>query len=103
MGKIYRQGDECVLSPDSNEHYRMEMFAKMLNRDSPNKHFYHVKDVYLDIGLDWMWTTIIDETAQCQVLSPRDWFEILNDQRSLEDIEKDFFEDEYCQDKPIKK
>ena len=99
MGKIYKQGSQRVLDPDSNEYYRLEMFNKMLNRDSPNKHIYRLQTVYLDFGQDWKWTTIVDETAGCQVLNPLEWFEILNEERPLDDIEKDFFADEYCQDK----
>jgi len=99
---MYRSCDMCTLKDDSNDYYRLEMFCKMLNRDSPNGHIYVIKDVYFDIGQNWMWTTIIDTTADCQILSPRDWVEILNEERQLSDIEKDFFEDKYCQDKPKK-
>ena len=99
---MYRSCDMCTLKDDSNDYYRLEMFCKMLNRDSPNGHIYVIKDVYFDIGQNWMWTTIIDKTANCQILSPRDWLEILNEERPLSDIEKDFFEDKYCQDKPKK-
>lgn len=99
MKKHYKNGEQCILSRDSDEYYRLEMFAKMLNRDSPNKHYYHLQNVYLDAGQGWIWTTISDETAGCQVLSPRDWLEIINEERSLIDIENDFFNDKYCQDK----
>lgn len=90
---------EKVLAPDSNEYYRLEMFCKMLNRDSPNKHSYVIRDIYLDVGLDWKWTTIVDVTAGCQVLNPAEWKEIINDIRDLSEIENDFFDNKFCQDK----
>ena len=61
-----------------------------------------IQNVYFDVGQNWMWTTIIDTTVGGQVLCPRDWVEILNEKRPLEDIEKDFFEDKHCLDKPKK-
>ena len=100
---MYKSGDECVVQPDSREYQLLKKVAKKLNQDSSNKHKYYVKDVYLDYGQDWMWTTICDETAQCQVLSPRQWKEILNEEKSEEEFLKDFFEDEFCQDKPGQK
>ena len=97
-----KNNKQRILEQDSNEYYRLEMFTKMLNRDSPNNHFYQLQETYLDFGQDWKWTTIIDTTVGCQVLSPRDWLEIVNEECSLEDLEKSFFADKYCQDKPKK-
>ena len=90
---------EQVLKQDSNEYYRLDMFCKILNRDSPNKHYYTIRDIYLDFGQNWMWTTIVDTTIGCQVLSPRDWKDIVEDRRDISEIEDDFFNDEYCRDK----
>lgn len=100
--KRYKVGDECTFTEDQEEYQNIKEFCQLLNDMSPNKHTYIVKNIYLDFGQDWLWTTISDITVGCQVLSPRDWLEIVNRDRSYKDIIKDFFEDKYCQDKPKK-
>lgn len=75
---IYKQGDQRTFNSESEEYQRLKNVAKALEKQSPNKHTYAVRDVYLDIGQNWMWTTIIDTTADYQILCPRDWFDIVN-------------------------
>lgn len=75
---IYKQGDQRTFDQDSEEFKRLQEVAVALTRQSPNKHFYIVEDVYLDYGQDWKWTTIVDTFNGVQILSPRDWFDIVN-------------------------
>lgn len=65
---------------------KLEVVAKALEFLSPNNAKYVVQDVYLDFGLDWMWTTIVRRGyRECQVLSPRDWQNIMKAD-SLEEL-----------------
>lgn len=91
-----------VFTSDTEEYGKLKAFCDRLNKVSPNKHVYIIKDIYMDYGADIMWSTIIDTTAGCQVLSPRDWDNIIYELESLDELEKDFFSDKYCQDKPLK-
>ena len=75
---IYKQGDERTFDQDSEEFKRLQEVAVALTRQSPNKHFYTVRDVYLDYSQDWKCTTIVDTSNGVQILSPRDWFDIVN-------------------------
>ena len=75
---IYKQGDERTFDQDSEEFKRLQDVAVALTRQSPNKHFYTVRDAYLDYGQDWKWTTIIDTAIEVQILNPRDWLDIVN-------------------------
>lgn len=95
---IYKQGDERTFDPESEEYQRLKNVAKALEKQSPNKHTYIVKDVYLDIGQNWMWTTIIDITVDYQILCPRDWLDIVNG-TSVNDIIKTLVNGNYWQDK----
>ena len=95
---IYKQGDQRTFNIDSEEYNRLKVVAEELTKTSPNKHKYCVKDVYLDIGQDWMWTTIINITVGYQVLSPRNWFDIVNGV-SVSDIVKELTTGTYWQDK----
>lgn len=99
MGKIYRSGDECVLDRDSQEFSAMTNFCGLLNEYSPLRHNYVIEDIYLDFGLKWMWTTIVDTTADCQVLSPALWLEIVNETSPANQLLERFFNGEYCQDR----
>ena len=95
---MYKQGDECVLPQDSAEYSNMEAFCKILNNDSPNKYHYRVGETYLDFGQNWVWTTILNDTTGGQVLTPREWLDIVNGE-NLFDLAKEHFADKYCQDR----
>lgn len=69
---------ERTIKPDEKEYKKLETVAKVLELFSEHNAKYIVKDVYLDYGQDWMWTTICRRGwHDCQVLSPRDWKEIM--------------------------
>lgn len=87
-----------VLEMDSNEYFRLEMLCKMLNRDSPNRCYYKIDNIYFDIGQDWMWTTIVNKTIGCQILSPRQWEDVILDKVDIELIEDEIFTDKFSQD-----
>ena len=67
---------ERIISFNEPEYKRFKAVAAMLEAYSKHGAIYVVKDVYLDIGQDWMWTTICREG--CQVLCPRDWKAIMS-------------------------
>lgn len=90
----YKLGDERVLDPDSEEYKKFEKIAYLLNeaniihtsgRYKGERAYFFVEDVYLDLGLDWKWTTIVRED-NVQVLSPADWLSIINDRETPEEI-----------------
>ena len=65
---------EQVIMNGTKEYKNLVAVAKMLEALSENDAQYVVKDVYLDFGQDWMWTTICRKGyKECQVLCPRDW------------------------------
>lgn len=69
---------ERTLKHDEQAFKNMVAVAALLTALSPNDASYLVRDVYLDFGQDWMWTTIIRRNFhECQVLSPREWEEIV--------------------------
>lgn len=69
---------ERVLWKGEVERKRLEAAASLLQAYSKNGFIYHVENVYLDFGQDWMWTTIVcyGNDSSWQVLSPREWTEI---------------------------
>lgn len=70
---------ERTLWNDEKAYKNMVAIAKMLEATSKHDAQYIVKDVYLDIGQDWMWTTICRRGyLECQVLCPRDWKRIVS-------------------------
>lgn len=79
---------ERVIERTEREYKKLETVAKMLEMMSENGTKYIVKDVYLDYGQDWMWTTIcrLGEHS-CQILSPREWEDIMMAQ-TTQDIAK---------------
>lgn len=97
--KVYKQGDECTFTPDMREYDLLKAFAKLLTENSPNHFTYYVKDVYLDVGQDWIWTTICNLEQGGQALSPREWLEIVNEERPQREIMRDLFADKFCSDK----
>lgn len=65
---------ERVLSREETAYKNMEAVAKLLEVTSKNGARYEVEDVYLDLGQEWMWTTICRRGfSECQVLNPREW------------------------------
>lgn len=67
-----------VVERDSREWRNLQAVAKLLEAESPNGATYDVRDVYFDLGQDWMWTTIVRRGfCDCQILCPRDWGDIL--------------------------
>ena len=67
-----------VLKPEETEYKNLLASAKVMEAFSKHDARYIVQDVYLDLGQDWMWTTICRRGHfECQVLSPRDWSEIV--------------------------
>lgn len=67
-----------TISYGTKEYKNLEAVAKILEALSPNRARYEVENVYFDIGQDWMWTTIVRyEYRECQILTPREWAEIL--------------------------
>ena len=93
--KHYKQGDECTFTPDMREYGLLKAFAKLLTENSPHHNTYYVKDTYLDAGQDWMWTTICNKEQGYQALSPREWFEIVNEEKPQKDIMNDLFADKF--------
>ena len=75
--------------------------AAVLQATSKNKAKYIVRDVYFDLGQNWMWTTICREGYRdCQILSPRQWEEIILSTTASDIFEcvKDIQEDKYFND-----
>ena len=61
------------------EYKKLKAVAALLEMMSEHNATYIVKDTYLDFGQNWMWTTICRRGwNDCQVLSPRDWEDIMN-------------------------
>ena len=75
--------EKRVIRINEREYKKFEAVAKMLEAMSEKGARYIVKDVYLDFGQDWMWTTIC-RTGEwgCQILSPRQWEDIMMAQTS---------------------
>ena len=95
---IYKQGDECTLLADTEEYGRLKKLAKKLTELSPNKNIYEVGNCYLDLGQDWMWTTILNKTQDYQALCPRDWLATVNGE-DVTEIANTIFSDKYCPDR----
>lgn len=76
---------ERKLTRDEKAYKTMEAVAHMLMATSKNGTHYTVEDCYLDMGQDWTWTTIcrVGEWA-CQVLSPRQWGDIVKAETPLD-------------------
>lgn len=67
-----------VIAYGTEDYKSLEAVAKLLEVMSPHGAIYEVRDVYFDYGQDWMWTTICRKGwRECQVLSPREWEDIL--------------------------
>lgn len=65
---------ERTLEKNDQGYKNLKAVAAMLGAFSKHGAAYEVRDVYLDMGQDWMWTTICRKGyMDCQVLCPRDW------------------------------
>ena len=90
---------------DKQELNMLQAAASMFAAFSPNNYIYKVRGTYFDYGQDWMWTTIICEDpsrdASWQVLSPRQWENILTAQNEAElvDVVREIKSDTYWLDK----
>lgn len=95
-----------VLKGTSKEFKKLDLMAKVLTGMSATGTVYFVGNTYLDLGQDWMWTTIIAHTPNgdsYQALSPREWEEVLLCESMVEmaQIAEEHFEDKYCCDKKV--
>lgn len=97
MGK-YHQGMQCTFKEDSEEYYSLKEFAELLTKNSPNKEIYIVGDCYLDIGQNWMWTTILNKTKGYQAICSSEWFDIVN-REDFNTILNDWLNDKYNPDR----
>lgn len=84
-----------VFDPD---YTKLCAVAKVLEAFSPNNNTYLVENVYFDYGQDCMWTTICQNGyVPCQILSPRQWENILMSEspeelfKCIEDIRNDIY------------
>ena len=69
---------ERTLRVDEPEYKKLKAVAAALEMLSKHSAQYVVRDVYLDFGQNWMWTTICREGyRECQILSPRDWRDVM--------------------------
>jgi len=92
---------ERTLEYNEKAYKNMVAVAKMLEALSEHDAQYIVKDVYLDFGQDWMWTTICRRGyMECQVLCPRDWKAIVSATtvQELADVVEVIRADEYFND-----
>lgn len=69
---------ERILKSEEQGYKNLVASAKIMEAFSTHNARYIVQDVYLDLGQDWMWTTICRRGHfECQVLCPRDWRKIV--------------------------
>ena len=92
----WQAGDETVLTPNMIEYKYMKAVCDKLNELSNGKAQYQMEDVYLDAGLDWMWTTIVQTGGwtNVQILNPKVWLDIVNG-KPTDEVVKDIRQGEY--------
>lgn len=94
---------ERTFNADEREYKNLKAVAAILTAVSPNKKIYRVEDVYFDYGQNWMWTTISTDSkwGGVQVLSPRQWFDIVTAETvaQLAECVEDVRNDKYFSDK----
>ena len=92
----WQAGDEAVLTPNMIEYKYMKAVCDKLNELSNGKVQYQMEDVYLDAGLDWMWTTIVQTGGwtNVQILNPKVWLDIVNG-KPTDEVVKDIRQGEY--------
>lgn len=68
-----------TFTKSDREYMKLQTLADMMSMESPNGYKYNVVDCYLDFGANMVWTTICydNEWGGVQVLSPREWEEII--------------------------
>lgn len=69
---------ERIINKNEPEYFKLQIVALALETASRHYAEYKVEDIYLDYGQNWKWTTIVRRGYRaCQVLSPRQWKEIM--------------------------
>ncbi|MGM9544257.1 MAG: hypothetical protein ACI3T9_04675 [Romboutsia timonensis] len=100
----YHFYDVQTFKPGSEEKSRLEKVASILTKGSGLGRKYTVEDTWMDYGSQLAWTTIVyqdpDNDYKVQILSPRDWADILNAENDdeLNDALNALIEDEYWSD-----
>lgn len=104
----YKSGGERTFAPGEPEYEKIKAVADKLNSmdlvskwDHRTPYDFSVEDVYLDYGSRWMWTTIV-ATLQGggdshQILSPKEWLDIVNDAVPVDTLVDEMLADEYAQ------
>lgn len=96
-------GSDKVVSEEHPMYGKLVELAKMLENNSPNNFKYTVENTYEDFGADMQWTTVIcHETGSWkhhQVLNTKQWLDLANDVKSVEETYKDVTNGEYFQDR----
>lgn len=79
-----------IVYPNEKEYKKLQLLADMMTMDSPNGYEYKVKTCYEDYGAGMMWTTICydGEWGGVQVLSPREWDEVVIYAETVEELFK---------------
>lgn len=68
-----------ILNKEEAEYKNIVAAAKIMEAMSKHNAKYVVEDVYMDMGQNWMFTTICRRGHfECQVLYPRDWINIVS-------------------------
>lgn len=83
--KQWKMGDERVIAPTEPEYKKLQVAVDVFNKNSDEE--YVLRNVYLDYGADWMWTTVCKKNKPVQMLDSKDWLDIMNS-NSDEEIEK---------------
>ena len=113
------KNDITTYKMGSDEHKRLNLFARYLREISAEKYDkrydFHVLDIYFDVGQDWMYTAVVafdreeqnGVRASWQALNPRQHKEILSaDVTKLDEVFKnvadEVFSSETLYQKPVK-
>lgn len=94
-------GSNKLVSVDSEEYSRLVELAKMLTEKSANGYKYEVEQTYEDFGADMQWQNIVcyDKTgSKWQVLNTKEWLDLANAQKSIEQVYDEVVNDEYFRD-----
>ena len=97
-----------ILEKDEDAYKKLDAVAKSLTKKSPNEYTYYVDDTYLDFGSNYKWTTILVDTssplnqfeAGYQALNPLEWEDIVNSNKTADEMADKILADEFCPDKP---
>ena len=92
---------ERILSKNEPAYMNMVYVAEKLTSMSKHGAQYIVENVYLDFGQNWIWTTITRYGyRECQVLSPKEWQDIvMADHSELDGIAERIRNGKYFGDK----